>query len=82
MALVVGPDGVELARLAPEKGQLRVSALERLLRAELDRRRAVAEARLDEAAAKESGQVEAAVGLYQEIFAQRCLFPASARKAQ
>ncbi len=82
-ALLVGPDGVELARLAPEKGQLRVSSLERLLRSELDRRRAVAEARLDEAAAKEkTGEVEAAVGLYQEIFAQRCLFPASARKAQ
>lgn len=82
-ALLVGADGVELARLAPEKGQLRVGSLERLLRAELDRRRAVAEARLDEAAGKEkAGDVEAAVALYQEIFAQRCLFPTSARKAQ
>ena len=82
-ALLVGADGVELARLAPEKGQLRVGSLERLLRGELDRRRAVAEARLDEAVAKEkTGEVDAAAGLYQEIFAQRCLLPASARKAQ
>ncbi|MEO8197169.1 MAG: tetratricopeptide repeat protein, partial [Thermoanaerobaculia bacterium] len=82
-ALLVGADGVELARLAPEKGQLRVGSLERLLRAELDRRRAVAEARLDEAVAKEkAGESDAAVGLYQEIFAHRCLLPAAARKAQ
>ncbi len=82
-ALLIGADGVELARLAPEKGQLRVGSLERLLRSELDRRRAVAEARLDEAVAKEkAGEVDAAAGLYQEIYAQRCLLPAAARKAQ
>lgn len=83
VALLVDADGVELARAAAEKGELRLGALERLLRGELDRRRAVVEARLDEAAAREkAGEVEAAVGLYQEIYAQRCLFPGSARKAQ
>ncbi len=83
LALLVGADGVELARVAAEKGELRVGALERLLRGELDRRRAVAEARLDEALAKEkAGEVDAAAGLYREIYAQRCLFPGSARKAQ
>lgn len=83
VALLVGADGVELARLAPEKEQLRVGSLERLLRAELDRRRTVAEARLDEAVAKEkAGDAAAAAALYQELYAQRCLLPGSARKAQ
>ncbi len=82
-ALVTGSDGVEVTRVLPEKGQLRVAALEKALRGELDRRKAVAEARLDEAVAKEkSGELDAAAGLYQEIYAQRCLLPASARKAQ
>jgi tetratricopeptide (TPR) repeat protein len=83
VALLVGAEGVELARIAPEKGELRVGALEKTLRAELDRRRAVAEARLDEAVAKEkAGENDAAAALYQEVFAQRCLVASSARKAQ
>ena len=83
VALLVDADGVELARVAAEKGELRLGSLERLLRGELDRRRAVVEARLDEALAREkAGEVEAAAGLYQEIYAQACLFPGSARKAQ
>ncbi len=83
IALLVDADGVEVARAAAEKGELRLGSLERLLRGELDRRRAVAEARLDEALAKEkAGELDAAAGLYQGIYAQHCLFPGSARKAQ
>ncbi|MEO7793389.1 MAG: tetratricopeptide repeat protein, partial [Thermoanaerobaculia bacterium] len=83
VALLVGSDGVELARVAPEKGQLRVATLEKAMRSELDRRRAVADARLEEAVASEkSGAIDAAAGLYQEIYGQRCLIPSSARKAQ
>lgn len=83
MALLLGADGVELARVLPEKGHLRVGPLEKALRAEIDRRRDVAEARLDEAASKEkTGAVDDAVALYQEVYAQSCLFPASARKAE
>lgn len=83
VALVIGVDGVELARIAPEKGQLRVGALEKVLRAEIDRRRAVAEARLDEAVAREkAGEGDAAAALYQDVYAQRCLVSSAARKAQ
>lgn len=83
LALLVDADGVELARALPEKGQLRVSAVEKLVREDLDRRRGVSEARLAEAQAKEKlGETDAAAGLYQEIYSQRCLFPGSARKAQ
>ncbi len=83
LTLLVDADGVELARALPEKEQLRVNAVEKMVRGELDKRREVAEARLAEAQAKEKkGEVEAAAGLYQELYAQRCLFPASARKAQ
>lgn len=83
LVLLVDPDGVEVARVEAEKGQLRVGGLEKVLRGELDRRRAVAEARLDEALAREkAGEADAAAGLYQEVYAQRCLLPGSARKAQ
>jgi tetratricopeptide (TPR) repeat protein len=83
VALLTGADGVELARVAPEKGELRVGSLEKTLRSELDRRRAVAEARLDEAVAKEkAGDVDGAAALYQEVFSRGCLSPATARKAQ
>ena len=84
LVLLVDPDGVEVARVEAEKGQLRVGGLEKVLRGELDRRRAVAKhARLDEALAREkAGEADAAAGLYQEVYAQRCLLPGSARKAQ
>ena len=76
LALLVDADGVELARALPEKGQLRVNAVEKMVRGDLDKRREVAEARLAEAQAKEKkGDAEAAAGLYQELYAQRCLFP-------
>jgi tetratricopeptide (TPR) repeat protein len=83
VALLVDADGVEIARSLPEKGQLRVNAVEKMLREELDRRREVSDARLAEAQAKEKqGDAEAAAALYQEIYSQRCLFPGSARKAE
>ncbi len=83
VALLVDADGVELGRAAAEKGELRLGTLEKLLRGELERRRAVVEARLDEAATREkAGETDVAAGLYQEVYAQRCLFPGSARKAQ
>lgn len=83
VAVLTGPDGVELARIAPEKGELRVGSVERTLRGELDRRRAVAEARLEEAVAKEkAGDVDGAAALYQEVWSRGCLLPAAARKAQ
>ena len=56
VALLVDADGVELGRAAAEKGELRLGSLERLLRGELDRRRAVVEARLDEALATGEGR--------------------------
>lgn len=83
LVLLVGADGIEVARVEAEKGQLRIAGLEKMLRGELDRRRAVAEARLDEALAKEkAGEVAVAAGFYEGVYAQRCLFPGSARKAQ
>ena len=83
VALLVDADGVELGRAAAEKGELRLGTVEKLLRGELERRRAVVEARLDEAATREkAGETDVAAGLYQEVYAQRCLFPGSARKAQ
>ncbi|MEO8275534.1 MAG: tetratricopeptide repeat protein [Thermoanaerobaculia bacterium] len=83
MAVLVDGDGLELARALPEKGELRVGNVEKMIRGELDKRREVSDARLSEAQTKEkAGEADVAAGLYQEIYSQRCLFPGAGRKAQ
>jgi tetratricopeptide (TPR) repeat protein len=83
IAVLAGADGAELARAEGEKGSLRISAVEKLVKSEVEKRRGAVEGKLDAAAAKQkAGEVEAAKALYQEIYAERCLLPGSARKAQ
>ena len=82
VAILAGPDGSEIARTEAEKGGLKIGAVEKLVRTEVDKRRTAVESKLDEAAAKQkSGEAEAATALYKEIYADRCLLPGSARKA-
>ena len=82
VAVLAGPDGSEIARAEAEKGALKLSAVEKLVKSEVDRRRSAVETKLDEAEAKQkAGEADAATALYREIYSERCLLPGSARKA-
>lgn len=81
-AVLAGADGSELARAEAEKGGLKLAAVEKLVKGEVERRRAAVEAKLGEAESKQkAGEKEAATALYRDIYSERCLLPGSARKA-
>ncbi|MBV9494321.1 MAG: tetratricopeptide repeat protein [Acidobacteria bacterium] len=74
-------DGKELARL--EGPALRVSAVEKMVRAEMDVRETAAQKSLDDANAKATaGEKDAAVEAYKKVWDDRCLLPKKGRAAQ
>jgi tetratricopeptide (TPR) repeat protein len=82
IALLATADGTEIGRVEADKGQLKLSPVEKLVRTEIDRRRKSVESKLDEAEARQkAGENDAAKTLYREIYADRCLLPGSGRKA-
>ncbi|HEV7919892.1 MAG TPA: tetratricopeptide repeat protein [Thermoanaerobaculia bacterium] len=80
-AILSGPDGKELARL--EGSALRLGAVEKMVRAELDARENAAQKALDEANGKAAaGEKDAAVDTYKKVWDDRCLLPKKGRAAQ
>lgn len=80
-AILASADGKELARL--EGPALRLGAVEKMVRAELDARDNAAQRALDEANGKAAaGQKDAAVDTYKKIWDERCLLPKKGRAAQ
>lgn len=83
MVVLTDRDGNVLGRVEADHGELPLSEVEDLVREELDEREAVAEALLDRARARAESQDEAAaMTLYQEVWAERCVCPRQARDAK
>jgi tetratricopeptide (TPR) repeat protein len=75
-------DGSQLGRVEAKSGGLEVSAVEKELSAFLDRTEKALDKSLDDAKAKvKAGDQPAAIVLYQQVAAQRCLFPSLGKKA-
>jgi hypothetical protein len=82
-AVLVAGDGREVAKVGSERGELRLSAVERMLRDALRSREAGLDAQLDDDRKRaRAGDRDAAVELYKTVWDQRCLFPRKARVAQ
>jgi tetratricopeptide (TPR) repeat protein len=80
-AVLASADGKELGRAGGERG-LSAREVEKLLDAELKRREKELDQQLDSGLQKEkSGDIDAAASLYKAVWADRCLFPGSGRKA-
>ena len=80
-AILATGDGKELARL--EGSALRLGAVEKMVRTELDARDSAAQKALDEANGKvAAGEKDAAVDAYKKIWDERCLLPKKGRAAQ
>ncbi|MDX1999947.1 MAG: tetratricopeptide repeat protein [Thermoanaerobaculia bacterium] len=78
--VLAAKSGEPVGRLAG--AEVKLSAVEKLLRGEIDRRRKAADATLDEADAKlKAGETETAVTLYQQLVVDRCLLSGPAKKA-
>ncbi|MEZ5313577.1 MAG: hypothetical protein R2862_07945 [Thermoanaerobaculia bacterium] len=83
VAVLTGAGGAEISRTQPEKGKLRLAEVEKLVKGEVEKRRATVESKLSDAEDRaKSGATTEAAGLYREILAERCLLPGSARKAE
>ncbi len=82
-AVLVDGEGKQLGKVANDRGILRVSAVERLVRDHLRAREATLDAQLDDARKKNlAGDRDAAVSTYKAIWDQRCVAPRKAREAQ
>ncbi len=83
VAILIGDGGKELGKVANERGALRVSAVEKLVRDQLRAREEALEAKLDDAKKKAlAGDRDSAIAVYKSIWEQRCIFPRKAREAQ
>lgn len=83
LVLLADADGAVLARLESESGDLPVAEVEAMVRAALDSRGALADAVLDAAKEKAaSGETEAAILLYRNVWDQRCTCPRQGKDAQ
>lgn len=82
-AVLVAGDGRELAKVGSDRGVLRLSAVERMMRDALRSREASLDAQLDDARKRaQAGDRDAAVAVYKAVWDQRCVFPRKAREAQ
>jgi len=81
MAILADGEGKQIAEL--DGPALRLSAVEKMVRDEVDSRENALEKVLDDAKTKAgSGQKDAAADLYRKVWDQRCLFPRKGRAAQ
>jgi tetratricopeptide (TPR) repeat protein len=84
LVVLTGAGGEELGRvLPPSPGkEPRLGEIEKLVQAQLKAREMEIEASLDQATSKEkAGDKDAAIGLYEAVWGERCLDPSAGRKA-
>jgi tetratricopeptide (TPR) repeat protein len=81
VVVLAAKDGTELARVQAAPGKLESAEVEKMLRAELDKREGALDQSLDAAKEKASSDKDAAAALYHQVWEQRCLFPGPAKKA-
>jgi hypothetical protein len=83
VVILVDGDGKHLGKVDSERGTLRVSAVERLVRDQLRANESDLDTRLDGARKKAlAGDRDAAVVTYRSVWDQRCVAPRKAREAQ
>jgi hypothetical protein len=83
MVVLTDREGNVLGRLEAEDGKLPVSEVEDLVREELEEREEEADALLDRARTRAARQDDAAaMTLYEEVWAERCVCPRQARDAK
>lgn len=82
VAVLTDREGHGLARAESSHGVLRASAVEDIVRGELDARASKAERLLDEADEKtEAGERDQAIALYRQVVELRCLCPRQGKEA-
>lgn len=81
-AVLVDADGRQLGKVANERGVLRVSDVERVVRDQVRAREAEVDAELDAARRKVMTDRDAAVVTFKSIWDLRCLCPRQARAAE
>jgi tetratricopeptide (TPR) repeat protein len=82
LVVLAGKDGSEVGRVPAEGVQVRVDAVEKLLRQTMDAREEAAKATLDAAKEKSDAKdIDGAAALYTQVWDQRCLLPSPAKKA-
>jgi tetratricopeptide (TPR) repeat protein len=82
-ALLLDETGKAVAHVDAEKGTLKLSAVEKMVRDELKAREDALDKQLDAAKAQvASGNKDGAVETYKQVWEQRCLFPRKGRDAQ
>lgn len=83
VAVLAASDGKPLARVTSDRGALRVSAVEKMVREELRTRETAIDGRLDDARRRAAaGERDSAVAIYKSVWDERCVFPRKAREAQ
>lgn len=83
VAVMIDGDGKQLGKVDNERGALRVSAVERLVRDQLRAREAEIDARLQDGRRRaDSGDRDGAVGCYKQVWSLRCLAPRKAKTAE
>jgi hypothetical protein len=83
VAILTTSDGKPLARVDSDRGELRLSDVEKMVRDELHTRASAIDALLDDAVEQlDHGSRDLAVEDYRQVWEQRCLFPREARDAQ
>ena len=83
VAVLAKPDGTAVGRVENKEGKLKVADVEKLVGDEVKTREAAIETSLKDAKAKAAaGEKEAAIKLYQEVAAEKCMFPKKAKEAE
>jgi len=83
VAVLADANGDVLGTVENVNGELSVTAVEELVREELDAHALAAEARLDEAHARmDHGELDEATELYRSVWEERCLCPRQGKAAQ
>ncbi|PYQ59626.1 MAG: hypothetical protein DMF58_10950 [Acidobacteria bacterium] len=83
IVVLIGADGKALGKVESERGALRVTAVERLVRDQLRARESTLDGQLDDARKKAlAGDRDSAVSLYKSAWDLRCVFPRKGREAQ
>lgn len=83
VAVLANPDGTTVTKLENTAGKLKVADVEKLVGTEIKSRTAAIDNDLKDAKAKATaGEKEAAIKLYKNVAAQKCMFPKKAKTAQ
>jgi tetratricopeptide (TPR) repeat protein len=83
VAVLAKPDGTAIGRVENKEGKLKVADVEKLVGDEVKAREAAVDTSLKDAKAKAAaGEKEAAIKLYQEVAAEKCMFGKKAKDAE